>query len=166
MQELAHMDSLTGIQNRLAYDKEILKLDTEIQHGLCSFGIAMIDLNFLKFINDTYGHEYGNIAIISLSQLIGNIFSRSPIFRIGGDEFVVILKNQDYYKIDSLKEQFNQQIEQFEKDSGLQPWEKISAAFGYAKFNTDTDSCADDVFRRADQNMYERKKEMKALRKS
>ena len=165
MQELAHMDSLTGIRNRLAYDKAVIRLDNEIQNGFHTFGIAMVDLNFLKCINDTYGHECGNTAIIALSQLICETFADSPVFRIGGDEFAVILKNNDYHQITSLTQKFNHQLEQFAADDTLQPWEKISAAFGYALFDVNTDHCAEDVFKRADHNMYERKKEMKAVRK-
>ena len=165
MHELAYMDSLTGIRNRLAYDKEVLKLDNEINNGLVNFGIAMIDLNFLKYINDTYGHENGNTAIVLLSNIICRIFAHSPVFRIGGDEFAVILKNNDYNKIESLAVEFNRHIENLAKDSTLPPWEKISAAFGYALFEPENDRCADDVFNRADKNMYERKKQMKAERK-
>ena len=166
MHELAHMDALTGIRNRLAYDKEIIRLDGDIQNGSDAFGIAMIDLNFLKFINDTYGHECGNSAIIALTKLICDIFAHSPVFRIGGDEFVVILKNNDYHQIALLTQEFNQRLEQFQIDTTLQPWEKISAALGYALFDSKIDHCAEDVFKRADQNMYERKKAMKAIRKS
>lgn len=165
MQELAHMDSLTGIWNRLAYDKAIIRLDSEIQNGFDKFGIAMVDLNFLKSINDTYGHECGNTAIIALSQLICETFVYSPVFRIGGDEFAVILKNNDYLNIASLTQEFNQKLEKFAEDDTLQPWEKISAAFGYALFDSTADQCAEDVFKRADHNMYQRKKEMKAVRK-
>ena len=164
LHELAHMDSLTGIRNRLAYDKEILRLDREIQNGRHEFGIAMIDLNFLKVINDTYGHEFGNTAIITLSQLICDVFSHSPVFRIGGDEFAVILKNHDYHKIEMLSEKFSLQMEALRTEEELRPWEKISAAFGYALFEAETDHCAEDVFKRADQKMYENKKEMKAVR--
>ena len=165
MHELAHMDSMTGIRNRLAYDKEIVRIDNEIKEGTPSFGIAMIDLNFLKHINDTYGHEHGNEAIISLSKLICDIFKHSPVFRIGGDEFVVILKNADFERIETLCSEFNQRLEQFATDTSLQPWERISAAFGYALFDSKADHCAEDVFKRADQKMYERKKAMKAVRK-
>lgn len=146
MQELAHMDSLTGIRNRLAYDKAIIRLDSEIQNGFDKFGIAMVDLNFLKSINDTYGHECGNTAIIALSQLICETFVYSPVFRIGGDEFAVILKNNDYLNIASLTQEFNQKLEKFAEDDTLQPWEKISAAFGYALFDSTADQCAEDVF--------------------
>ena len=166
MQQQAHRDSMTGIRNRTAYDKEIVQLEGEVRSGLHSFGIAVVDLNYLKTINDTYGHEYGNSSIISLSRLICDVFAHSPVFRIGGDEFALILKNHDYMHIDELCEAFNSQIDLRSTDVTLQPWERISAAFGYALFNPDTDTCVEDVFNRADKNMYERKKAMKAARKS
>jgi len=97
--------------------------------------------------------------------LICNIFKHSPVFRIGGDEFAVVLKNDDFDRIKTLSSDFNQHLEQIALDTSLQPWEKISAAFGYALFDAKTDHCAEDVFKRADYHMYERKKAMKAVRK-
>lgn len=166
MQKQAHLDSLTGIRNRLAYDKETAILDRELESDdQTAFGIAMIDLNFLKVINDTYGHECGNATIISLSKLICDVFVHSPVFRIGGDEFAVILRNNDYDKIESLQQEFNDRLEAMQNDDSLQAWEKLSAAFGYALYDRDIDNNADDVFKRADRNMYERKKAMKGERK-
>ena len=164
MHELAQKDSLTGIRNRMAYDKEVMQLEADVHNGLQAFGIAVIDLNFLKRINDECGHEYGNIAIKSLSQLVCAVFVHSPVFRIGGDEFAVILRNHDLEHIEQLRDKFNAQLEAFQQDTALQPWEKISAAFGYAIFEPNQDHCVDDVFKRADQNMYDRKKAMKANR--
>ena len=165
MHELAHMDALTGIRNKMAYDKEKQTLDSEIAKGLTACGIAMIDLNFLKVINDTYGHECGDTAIKRLCGLTCLIFDHSPVFRIGGDEFAVILRGSDYKNIEKLTEDFNEQMEILSSDDSLQPWERISASLGYALFDESTDSCADDIFKRADLRMYERKKEMKAMRK-
>ena len=166
MQKAAHLDSLTGIRNRLAYDKELQLLEQELRNnGKVDFGIAMIDLNFLKVVNDTYGHEYGNAAIVGLTKLICDVFVHSPVFRIGGDEFAVILQNHDYDKIEALQETFNQRLSVLQADDQLQPWEKLSAAFGYALYDPAVDHKADDVFKRADQNMYEHKKAMKAERK-
>ena len=125
----------------------------------------MIDLNFLKVINDTYGHEYGNEAIKRLCGLVCQIFDHSPVFRIGGDEFAVILRGADYNNIEKLTMEFNKSLETMASDDSLQPWEKISASLGYAMYDNSTDKCADDIFKRADQRMYERKKEMKAMRK-
>ena len=164
VQQLAQRDSLTGIRNRTAYDKEIEKLEEEAKNGLTEYGIGMIDLNFLKYLNDTYGHEQGNTAIIGLTKLVCKVFAHSPVFRIGGDEFAVILKNDDYKNINELEKIFNDRLSELAADESLLPWEKISAAFGYAMFDPATDKSTDDVFKRADQNMYERKKAMKAER--
>ena len=90
----------------------------------------MIDLNFLKVINDTYGHECGNAAIKRLCKLVCKIFAHSPVFRIGGDEFAVILRGSDYENIEKLVAEFNESTEIMEADDSLQPWEKISAALG------------------------------------
>ncbi|MBQ4312399.1 MAG: GGDEF domain-containing protein [Oscillospiraceae bacterium] len=165
MHELAHMDAMTGIRNKMAYDKEKKTLDSEIAKGLTDCGMAMIDLNFLKVINDTYGHECGDTAIKCLCGLTCLIFDHSPVFRIGGDEFAVILRGSDYKNIEKLTAEFNKQMDKMASDDSLQPWERISASLGYALFDKSTDSSADDIFNRADRNMYERKKEMKAMRK-
>ena len=143
----------------------MLKIEYEIDtHKIDSFGIAMIDLNFLKKINDTYGHEKGDLAIKNLSSLICNIFQHSPVFRIGGDEFVVILKDHDLEVIDSLLQQFNQKLESLKYDDNLELWEKVSAAIGTAIYDTSIDESIENVFKRADKKMYDRKVEMKAHR--
>ena len=165
MKELANTDALTGLRNKTSYDKEMLKIEYEIDtHKIDSFGIAMIDLNFLKKINDTYGHEKGDLAIKNLSSLICNIFQHSPVFRIGGDEFVVILKDHDLEVIDSLLQQFNQKLESLKYDDNLELWEKVSAAIGTAIYDTSIDESIENVFKRADKKMYDRKVEMKAHR--
>lgn len=161
MQKQAHMDSLTGIRSRFAYDKEMQQLDKGLAEGVDKFGIAMIDLNYLKKTNDTYGHEAGDAALVSLTRLVCTVFAHSPVFRIGGDEFAVILRSSDLEHIEQLVKEFNRRLEMIARDSSLKPWEKISAALGYAIYDGHKDSCVDDVFKRADSNMYEKKKAMK-----
>ena len=158
--ELARKDALTGIRNRNAYEEELQRLTWRMQKDDIKFGFAVIDVNFLKLVNDTYGHEMGNITICKCCEIVCRIFAHSPVFRIGGDEFVVILENEDYKHIEELVEKFNKAIE---KTDG-EPWEKVSAAIGYAIYNPDIDDCVENVFNRADKAMYHRKSEMKALR--
>ncbi|MBO4266143.1 MAG: GGDEF domain-containing protein [Lachnospiraceae bacterium] len=165
LQALAVKDSLTGIRNKTAYDHEVGKIEADLADGFNEFGLAMVDLNFLKRTNDTYGHEKGNISIRRLCMLVCEIFEHSPVFRIGGDEFIVILKNRDYRNVDSLIDDFNKHLTDVQNDDTLEPWEKISAAIGYAKFDKKIDSTVDDVFKRADKAMYDRKVAMKAERK-
>ncbi len=165
LQALAVKDSLTGIRNKTAYDYEVKKLEEDLADGFNEFGLAMVDLNFLKRTNDTYGHEKGNISIRRLCMLVCEVFEHSPVFRIGGDEFIVVLKNRDYRGIDDLVASFNDHLAQTQNDDTLKPWEKISAAIGYAKFDKTVDKTVDDVFKKADKAMYERKAAMKAERK-
>ncbi|MCR4788664.1 MAG: diguanylate cyclase [Lachnospiraceae bacterium] len=134
-QELAIKDALTGIRNKTAYDHEVKKLEADLADGFNEFGLAMVDLNYLKKTNDTYGHEKGNISIRRLCMLVCEVFEHSPVFRIGGDEFIVVLKNRDYRGVDQLIESFNEHLEQVQNDDTLQPREKISAAIGYYKFD-------------------------------
>ena len=165
MSELAHKDSLTGIRNKTAYDKEIIKLERELlRNSDLQFGIAMIDLNFLKVINDTYGHEKGNEAIKHLCALVCKIFCHSPVFRIGGDEFVVVLWGNDFNDREVLRTEFIQTLKDIDANTSLEPWEKISAAIGIATYDPGQDSSVSDVFKRADTLMYENKKAMKATR--
>jgi diguanylate cyclase (GGDEF)-like protein len=164
MSDLAQKDALTGIRNRTAYEKEVEKLAKGLAGGEDEFGIAMIDLNFLKRLNDTYGHEQGNAAIKKLCYIVCHVFEHSPVFRIGGDEFVVVLKGDDFRNRDALMMEFTEQLNRLQMIDDLDPWERVSAAVGVAIYDKTSDSSVDDVFKRADSMMYERKKAMKALR--
>ncbi|MBR2591103.1 MAG: diguanylate cyclase [Clostridia bacterium] len=157
MQHAANIDALTSVRNKRAYDVEILKL-AETQSA---YGIVMIDLNDLKQFNDSYGHEKGNAAIKKLCETVCRIFKHSPVFRIGGDEFVVVLKNDDFNDRKALIERFESEIRTMQADETLSPWEKISAAIGCAVYNPETDDSVEDVFNRADKAMYENKNKMK-----
>ena len=162
--ELANKDALTGIRNKTAYDFEVKRVEDRMGFGDTKVGIAVVDLNFLKKINDTYGHEKGNISIKKLCFVVCHIFQHSPVFRIGGDEFAILLFKDDYDNYDSLYAEFYRQLDEMEKDDSLEPWEKISAAIGVAYYDPSIDKSVEDMFKRADANMYARKKEMKAAR--
>ena len=162
MTELANKDALTGVRNKIAYDKQVLEINEQIsKKEQIKFAVVMIDLNYLKNINDDYGHDSGDIALIKLCNIICTIFAHSPVFRIGGDEFVVILKGKDYLNVDKLIKEFNTKIEELGEDDELSQAEKVSAAIGYSQYNAKKDKCVDDVFKRADKAMYDRKREMK-----
>ena len=113
-------------------------------------------MNGLKETNDTYGHEKGNIAIRNTCAVICEVFHHSPVYRFGGDEFVVVIKDRDYAQIEDRVREFREAAARTQGE----PWEKVNAAIGYALF--EGDDTVDDVFRRADHIMYENKKEMKA----
>lgn len=164
MSKLATRDSLTGIRNKTAFDeqKHVLEQDRSLEDF--KFGFAMIDLNNLKLINDNYGHDKGDIAIMDLSRIVCKIFAHSPVFRIGGDEFVVVLKDRDYRNIDDLVAQFKEELEDLSSNKRLEPWKRISAAIGYALYDKENDKNTSSVLSRADQEMYKCKRAMKATR--
>ena len=120
------------------------------------FAIIMVDINNLKKVNDECGHEAGDEYIKGCCNLICENLKNSPVFRIGGDEFVAILRDYDYENRESLTEKlkndFMSAFNQTEKD----PWLRYSAAVGMSE-KTPEDTSIDPVFKRADKIMYEDK---------
>ena len=164
MDNLAHKDSLTGVQNKNAYVETIAKLDEKISDGVAQFCIVMVDVNFLKRVNDNYGHEHGNIYLMNTCKLVCAVFGEENVYRIGGDEFVVILEGEKVSLVKYFMLQFKSEMDRKLANENLALWEKVSAAVGVAIYKADVDKTADEVFKRADKEMYANKLAMKASR--
>ncbi|RKM59286.1 sensor domain-containing diguanylate cyclase [Butyrivibrio sp. CB08] len=164
MDTVAYQDALTHVKNKAWYDKTKARVDEDIINGKAKFAILMIDLNNLKKVNDTYGHEHGDEYISGACHQICIIYSHSPVFRIGGDEFVVLLENQDYDHKDQLLTALRASFEASSIDEDREPWDRYSAATGMAIFDEENDVSMDDVFKRADTLMYQNKLESKMAR--
>ena len=119
------------------------------------YGIIVFDVNDLKYINDTFGHEAGDRWIKYACQLICDVFEHSPVYRTGGDEFVVCLENSDYVHREELMYLFNTTVEQNKKDN------KVVVAAGCAVYKEHQDFSFSSVCDRADRRMYARKTELK-----
>ncbi|MCR5279946.1 MAG: GGDEF domain-containing protein [Lachnospiraceae bacterium] len=161
LSELATKDALTGIRNKTAYSQEVENIKIQMAAGNKFFGVAMIDMNDLKYVNDTFGHEKGDIAIKKLCKTVCEVFEHSPVFRVGGDEFVVILRGTDYDNALKLTKKFSRIMGAMHIDATLPEWERINAAVGYAIFDEIKDYSYEDVFERADKKMYDNKAETK-----
>ena len=164
MDIVAYQDALTHVKNKAWYDKTRERVDGDIEAGRARFGIVMVDLNHLKKINDGYGHEHGNDYIFGSCHQICIIYDHSPVFRVGGDEFVVLLENRDYDNRDALFEQMKAAFDLSSNSMDKEPWERFSAAYGMAIYEAGTDKSMDDVFKRADERMYKHKQETKSAR--
>ena len=164
MDVLAYRDSLTGAGNKAAYEKSRARLDWDILSGTADFGIVMADLNYLKRINDTFGHDKGNLYICKMHSLLKEVFSEAPIFRIGGDEFVAVVQGTEKENCAELIKKVKDHMTSIMSDSTLEPWERISTAIGYAFYTKGQDSDTESVFKRADEAMYADKKSMHAER--
>ena len=155
-QSKASIDALTKVKNRHAYLDAEEKLDLLIMDGQCpEFAISILDINDLKVINDTKGHQAGDQYLIDACRIICNIFKHSPVFRLGGDEFAVISQGQDYENIDELIKEVDVLNHEAMKNDG------IVIACGMAKY--DGESNVAPIFELADQRMYENKSRLKAL---
>ena len=159
MEMLANQDGLTGVKNKVSYNAEVARINEMIKNGeYTNFAVVMIDLNYLKDTNDTYGHDTGDIALIKLAELVCDTFKFSPVYRVGGDEFVVISRSKDYLRVDKLVEELKKKTN---KTIDVHDGENISAAVGFSTYNPEIDKSVDDVFKRADKAMYEHKRQLK-----
>lgn len=159
---LAYRDSLTGIKNSTAYTEAISAINKEINCDNPRFGVLVADINNLKQTNDKYGHDVGNELIIHTSRILTDIFKESSVFRIGGDEFAVILKNNDYKDYRNLLVEFDKAC----SEDIITVYENripVSIARGVASYNPDVDKIYEDVFANADHAMYLNKEESKKL---
>lgn len=153
---LAYMDMLTGIQNNTAYSREISMIRDDIQNGKSDFAVFVVDVNGLKYINDTYGHEYGNKLITKTAVVIAEVFGHKNVYRIGGDEFAVIMRGGNSEECRELEQKFEERLK--ERDGEI----RILAAIGSSVYDKNIDSDYESVFKRADGEMYKRKQKMKA----
>ena len=150
--EIAAKDALTGVQNSHAFSLAKEQLNEQIKNKEnVEFAFVVCDINGLKSVNDTLGHHAGDRLIQNACKIICDTFKHSRVFRVGGDEFVVICRGQDYKNIDYLCDRMN--------DSNRNS-DDVEVAFGVA-FYSDGES-VESVFDTADHLMYNHKVALKA----
>ena len=160
LNDLAYADALTSVRNKGAYDIFMRNIQEQIDSQSADepikFAIGIFDCDNLKIINDQYGHDKGNIYLTKASHLICRIFQHTPVFRIGGDEFAIIMQHEDYENYEQLLRDFIEQASKMSEDA-QNPWEEIHVSSGIAVYNPKEDAYAAEVARRADKLMYENK---------
>ncbi|MBO4808196.1 MAG: diguanylate cyclase [Lachnospiraceae bacterium] len=155
LQRLAYTDPLTGIPNRRSYDDYLKVLEEKPE----DFALVAVDVNGLKHINDTLGHEMGDLLITSMAECLRKTFGGgSMIARMGGDEFAAIVTDLQYKDMDSIIWKLQSEIELKNEE---QPMLNISAAYGYCKRSEYPNMNAKEIYRIADSRMYVRKAQMK-----
>ena len=153
---MTNKDVMTGVKNKRAYAQIEAEIDEENKNGVQKpLAVVICDLNGLKQVNDTLGHSAGDEFISSTCAIICDVFCHSPVFRIGGDEFAVILQERDYDHRDTLAARLAAALDEH-KHMGIRP-----LAFGISDYEPKTDMRVQDVFERADKLMYEDKKRCK-----
>lgn len=154
--DMASRDALTGVKNKHAYVRTEIELDNQIDEDINpDFAIVIHDINGLKIVNDTQGHSAGDLFIQSACKLICNAFPHSPVYRIGGDEFAVVLRGHDYECRDSIMQNFRALMAEHVQTG------QVTVASGISEFVRGKDLRVQDVFERADHAMYAAKKRFK-----
>ncbi len=158
--ELARRDELTGIKNKIAYGELEKSVQSNIDNHMdyLPFAILVCDLNDLKSVNDTEGHSAGDEYIKAAAVMLCHIFCHSPVFRIGGDEFVVFLRGSDYPIREELLAKLKLQVIE---NIGVKGAPILAA--GMSDYIPETDIKVTDVFVRADNLMYENKRKLKKM---
>lgn len=154
LEEKAYHDQLTGLYNRTAYADDIGD-GFEPEHWI----VVMCDLNDLKKCNDTQGHEMGDKYIKESAKILNECFGEvGRCYRMGGDEFCVLLKNRS---LEDCKKRIDRMKEKCEKYNRENDDIVIRIACGYELFDKRLDYDINDTSRRADRMMYHEKFTMK-----
>lgn len=164
---LAYHDGLTGVGNRTAFEEKLASLETEKDDDT-TVGIVMFDVNDLKYVNDNLGHPTGDEMIRKAAEIISAAFEADggECFRIGGDEFAVIIKGDSADDVNASYERgmlvFDMQTKMH--NSALDCKFRVSIAHGFFIYSTDCElEHIEEAYKKADENMYETKRAMKAL---
>ena len=156
---MAERDSLTGVKSKRAYIEYEDQLNKRIEGAAAdealNFSVVVCDVNGLKTVNDTQGHKAGDEWIRGASSVICAHFKRSPVFRIGGDEFTAVLIGEDYENRKTIMEELSKTSKR-NKALG-----RVVVAAGISDFVQGQDKKVAAVFDRADAIMYKNKKALK-----
>ena len=152
----AYTDPLTGVKSKAAYAARESQFENLVNsRDIEEFAVVVCDINGLKQVNDSMGHKEGDELIKSACRMICELFKHSPVFRVGGDEFVVLLTGQDYERRLEIMEDLNRRVEYNKMNC------QVVIAAGLSEYVPETDKTYREVFERADALMYVRKNELK-----
>jgi diguanylate cyclase (GGDEF)-like protein len=160
---LAYSDGLTDFGNRTLFNERMEEINEHKLENNQEIGIIMFDVNNLKQVNDRLGHEAGDEMLKAAAGLIEDVYSKlGECFRIGGDEFVCIIRGDSMLaKCDELDRSFAQAMVDYNKNKAVNFHVRIAS--GYCVYDSSMgDINIKDIYKKADANMYEKKKAMKA----
>ncbi len=155
---MLNRDPLTGLNNKRYYVQSEIHLDNRIGNEPdLAFAIVSCDVNGLKDINSTEGRKAGDQYIIDAAEMLKGVFKNSSVFRVGGDEFIVLLFDKDYEERRLLINKLID-IQVYHRECG-----KVTVAYGMAEFDPEHDIRVQDVVKRADKAMKVNKDSLRGL---
>lgn len=160
LHNMSNTDFLTGVQNRNAFELFLSNLDNTLEKE--HIALLSADMDRLKYINDTYGHAAGDEYIRLGCRVIQmSISDDSILYRIGGDEFAVLMRNTREEDAKVLIDKIRENLRAENKKNKGKMIEHNSMSIGYAVFDPEQDTSLYDTLKRADQMMYVQKRRKK-----
>lgn len=161
LDETSHKDALTRVNNKTAYFEICKELNILLQ-SKDDFDVAIImaDVNNLKQVNDNFGHNRGDEYLKGCCKVLCDTFKHSSVYRIGGDEFVIIAQNEDFDRRSVLYSNLIESFDKYYLQEYKPLYERYSMSLGYAE-NTELDTTIEEIFKRADSIMYKNKNKFK-----
>lgn len=156
LSKLYMTDAMTGLYNRQGYDQLARKFFEDKRAKGEKVLIMFLDMDRLKYINDRYGHEYGDMAIKKTASVIQACCGQDAIaIRHGGDEFIVVMEDMEKFKIDSIQHHIHSQLKAQARQEKY-PF-SLTVSVGYTITDDDPERDFDDYVREADEIMYDNK---------
>ncbi len=150
---LSHHDAITGLYNRTYFEAEVADIERRRERNL---GVFVVDIDGLKFVNDTLGHDQGDAVLIRTAKALRSSFRTDDIIaRIGGDEYVVIVRGIDAGGMEAMYKRLRDTIRQENQNLG-ESIIPLHLSIGYAN-DAGAGKPIRDLLREADQKMYREK---------
>lgn len=151
LHSLAYTDTLTHLKNRASFDQMIQTISPGLEKDL-SITLVVLDINNLKIVNDTLGHTEGDHLLIDGAKILKEALGRlGEIYRIGGDEFAMVIRNTPIVAINEAISELFERIDEYNDHASVF---KISMAYGMDSYQKGKDKDLNSVFVRADKAMY------------
>lgn|GEM_PF-510114 len=156
----ASVDSLTGIMNRRMGLKKLEELLTQAKEEFMEFVLCFLDIDNLKYVNDTYGHGEGDCYIQTLCSMVKNKLDKEDMFfRVGGDEFIIVFGKKNKCHAEKIWDEIKKQFDESNMKDEF-PY-NIMASHGLFYFCTGMDIDLEQIIEKADKMMYEEKQMLK-----
>ncbi len=158
LSEQVIMDSLSGVRDNTAYDREVFKLTHAITRGEAEFALVMAQIIDVDKLTEKFGQMKADMAIRKICHQLTVVFAESSIYRTEKDEFVLILKGEDKDNAADLVDCFNEGLLRAIEDETLEEWEAVPTAVGLAIYDEEKDARSfQNVYKRAQSAMLKHK---------
>ena len=134
-----YIDDTTGVKNKAAYKNMIKELDEQIAAGNADFSVAFFDINGVKRIYTHYGFEAGEIIMFECAKILKNVFGKSNVYHITGDEFVVLINGKSRFDMQDYFDRFDAELESY--NAAHVQDNNLSVAKGTATYDPEKHSC-------------------------